>query len=109
MIKGVALLLLFQLVGESIVFVSGVPLPGPVVGLVLLFAVKYFGRKGLVVIAYNVALWFAVVYLANHWVVDILAGIAWATLAFVLVDWGWDRVLHRGGSAATRVAPGDSV
>ncbi|MBN9237955.1 murein hydrolase regulator LrgA [Mesorhizobium hungaricum] len=37
MIKGIALLLLFQLVGESIVFSSGIPLPGPVVGLVLLF------------------------------------------------------------------------
>jgi holin-like protein len=37
MIKGIALLLLFQLIGESIVFVSGIPLPGPVVGLVLLF------------------------------------------------------------------------
>ena len=37
MIKGIALLLLFQLVGESIVFSTGIPLPGPVVGLVLLF------------------------------------------------------------------------
>jgi holin-like protein len=37
MIKGIALLLLFQLIGESIVFSSGIPLPGPVVGLVLLF------------------------------------------------------------------------
>lgn len=37
MIKGIALLLLFQLLGESAVFLSGIPLPGPVVGLVLLF------------------------------------------------------------------------
>jgi len=37
MIKGIALLLLFQLLGESIVFVSGIPLPGPVIGLALLF------------------------------------------------------------------------
>ena len=37
MIKGIGLLLLFQLVGESIVFSSGLPMPGPVVGLVLLF------------------------------------------------------------------------
>ncbi len=63
--------------------------------LVLLFAVRYFGWKGLAVVPYNLALWFSVVYLANHWVVDILAGIAWATLAFVVVEWGWDRVLHR--------------
>ena len=77
--------------------------------LVLLFAVRYFGKKGLVVIAYNVALWFAVVYLANHWVVDILAGIAWATLAFVLVDWGWDRVLHRAATSETTAVAGDPV
>lgn len=60
--------------------------------LVLLFAVKYFGWKGLVAVPYNVALWFSVVYLANHWVVDILAGMAWATLAFVIVDVVWSRL-----------------
>ncbi len=60
--------------------------------LVLMFAVKYFRWWGLLVLPYNVALWFSVVYLANHWVVDILAGMAWATLAFVMVDWGWDRL-----------------
>ena len=38
MIRGVAILLLFQLLGESLVFITHLPLPGPVVGLVLLFA-----------------------------------------------------------------------
>ncbi|MBB5703872.1 holin-like protein [Ochrobactrum daejeonense] len=37
MIKGIALLLLFQLLGESTIFLTGLPIPGPVVGLVLLF------------------------------------------------------------------------
>ena len=37
MIKGIALLLLFQLLGESFMFTSGLPIPGPVVGLVLPF------------------------------------------------------------------------
>lgn len=37
MIKGFAALLLFQLLGESIVFVTGLAVPGPVVGLLLLF------------------------------------------------------------------------
>jgi len=60
--------------------------------LVLLFAVKYFGWKGIVAIPYNAALWFSVVYLANHWVVDILAGMAWATLAFVIVEVVWSRL-----------------
>ncbi|MGE6743975.1 CidA/LrgA family protein [Allorhizobium pseudoryzae] len=38
MLRGLAVLLLFQLVGESLVFLLGVPIPGPVAGLVLLFA-----------------------------------------------------------------------
>ncbi len=38
MLRGLAVLLLFQLVGESLVFLLGVSIPGPVAGLVLLFA-----------------------------------------------------------------------
>ena len=70
--------------------------------LVLLFAVKYFGRKGLVVVVYNVALWFSVVYLGQHWVVDILAGMAWATVCFVLVHLPWRRwwTVRRAAPAA---------
>ncbi|MGB3815221.1 MAG: CidA/LrgA family protein [Shinella sp.] len=37
MIKGIAILLLFQLLGESLVFTTQLPLPGPVVGLVFFF------------------------------------------------------------------------
>lgn len=37
MMHGIAVLLFFQLIGETLVFLSGLPVPGPVVGLVLLF------------------------------------------------------------------------
>jgi hypothetical protein len=67
--------------------------------LISLFAVMYFGWKGLPVLLYNPLLWFSVVYLANHWVVDLLAGMAWATLAFVVVEWCW-YVLTRSHGAA---------
>ena len=63
--------------------------------LVLLFAVRFFGWKGLLALPYNASLWFSVVYLANHWVVDILAGMAWATLAFVVVTLGGARLEAR--------------
>jgi hypothetical protein len=53
--------------------------------LVMLFAVRYYGWKGLWFILYNVALWFAVLYTANHWFVDVLAGMAWATVSFFVV------------------------
>ncbi|MFZ1327223.1 MAG: CidA/LrgA family protein [Candidatus Contendobacter sp.] len=46
MIGALALLLALQLVGEAIVRVSGAPLPGPVVGMVLLF-VGLRWREGL--------------------------------------------------------------
>lgn len=45
MIKGIALLLLFQLIGESIIFSSGMPLPGPVLGLVLFFIVMQLCKQ----------------------------------------------------------------
>lgn len=44
MLRGIAALLFFQLLGESLVFVTKLPVPGPVVGLVLLFAALQFAR-----------------------------------------------------------------
>ena|GEM_PF-704553 len=63
--------------------------------LVTLYAVKFFGKWGALFFFYNPVLWFSVVYSGNHWVVDILAGIAWATLSFAVVEWAWPR-LGRG-------------
>lgn len=37
MLRSLAILLLFQCLGEGLVFVLGLPVPGPVVGMVLLF------------------------------------------------------------------------
>lgn len=59
--------------------------------LTLLYAVKFFGRRGLIFFIYSPLLWFSVVYLGHHWVIDILGGIAWATICFVTVQliWPW--------------------
>lgn len=45
MLRGIAALLLFQLLGESLVFLTKLPVPGPVVGLVLLFLALKLGRR----------------------------------------------------------------
>ncbi|WP_210529627.1 CidA/LrgA family protein [Rubellimicrobium arenae] len=45
MIRGIAALLLFQLLGESLVFLTGLRVPGPVVGLVLLFLALQASRR----------------------------------------------------------------
>ena len=65
--------------------------------LVLLYAVKFFGRRGLVFFAYSPVLWFSVVYLGHHWVIDLIAGIIWATVCYVAVQLAWPR-LARGFS-----------
>ena len=63
--------------------------------LVLLFAVQTFGRWGYLTLIYNVALWFSVVYLSQHWFVDVLAGMALATVAWWGMGWFFDRASGR--------------
>ena len=65
--------------------------------LVLLTGVRVFGWRGLWALPYNVVLWFSVVYLANHWVIDVLAGIAWATVAFLMMEGVWAVARERFG------------
>jgi hypothetical protein len=79
--------------------------------LVLLFAVRFYGRRGWIFLLYNAAVWFSVVYLAQHWVIDILAGIAWATLSFYASEALWRRVSARTGRLAVsqRRLPGRRV
>ena len=47
-----------------------------------LFARRAFGRVGWVLLAYSVCVWFSIVYLADHYVVDILGGLAYAGAAY---------------------------
>ncbi|WP_461517552.1 CidA/LrgA family protein [Porticoccus sp.] len=37
-LRGVAALVCFQGIGEALVYFSGIPIPGPVIGMILLFA-----------------------------------------------------------------------
>lgn len=59
--------------------------------LVMLFAFRIFGKWGWLLALYNAAVWFAVVYLSQHWVIDAIAGAVWATAIFLLVEWFWFR------------------
>jgi len=45
-VQGITILLIFQLVGEIITKISGLPIPGPVTGMVLLFAWMCVSKKG---------------------------------------------------------------
>jgi membrane-associated phospholipid phosphatase len=53
--------------------------------LVFLFAFKAWKWKALPVLVIPVGTWFSAVYLGEHYVVDVLAGITYATVAFVAV------------------------
>jgi len=68
--------------------------------LVMLFTIRYFRWWGLFFLPYNLVLWFAVMYTANHWVVDILAGAAWATVSFAVVDVAWNMITSGDRSCA---------
>jgi hypothetical protein len=53
--------------------------------LAFLFARRSFGRSGWLMLAYSACVWFAIVYLADHYVVDIIGGVAYAAAAYWLV------------------------
>ena len=52
--------------------------------LVLLFALKFYKSKGLIFLPYVLAIWFSLVYLGEHYIIDIIIGTAYAVLAFLL-------------------------
>jgi len=55
--------------------------------LVLLFVTKKIGKRGLLLFPYVFGVWFAVVYLGEHYVVDVLAGIIYASAVFSAISY----------------------
>lgn len=47
MLRGLLTLLLFQGIGEATVYLSDIPIPGPVIGMVLLFLALQLRNRGL--------------------------------------------------------------
>jgi len=61
--------------------------------LAFLFARRAFGRVGWLMLAYTACVWFAIVYLGEHWVVDIIGGVIYALIAYLAILHGprWAR------------------
>jgi hypothetical protein len=61
--------------------------------LAFLFARRAFGRAGWLMLAYTACVWFSIVYLGEHWVVDIVGGVAYAFGAYFVILHGpiWAR------------------
>ncbi|MDQ6795955.1 MAG: phosphatase PAP2 family protein [Chloroflexota bacterium] len=79
--------------------------------LAFLFARRAFGRVGWLMLVYAACVMFAIVYLADHYVVDIVGGIAYAGVAYWavihgpgrlrrLIDRAADEELEAGAEAA---------
>jgi hypothetical protein len=83
--------------------------------LAFLFTRRAFGRFGYVMVGYAACVWFAVIYLGDHYLIDVLAGIAYAVVAYLAVTRapGWfRRVIDRAADAeieATVDVPGSGV
>ena len=56
--------------------------------LAFLFARKAFGKAGFLMLAYTACIWFAIVYLGEHWVTDIIGGVVYASAAYFVVMHG---------------------
>ncbi len=61
--------------------------------LAFLFARRAFGRVGWLMLVYAVAVWFAIVYLGEHYVVDVIGGVVYASASYwaVIHAPGWFR------------------
>jgi len=60
--------------------------------LVLLFSARFFGRKALLFVPYCLGVWISLVYLGEHYVVDILAGAIYALIFYFAAVWLHDKV-----------------
>jgi membrane-associated phospholipid phosphatase len=54
--------------------------------LVSLFALKIGKAKALPILIFPIGVWFSAVYLGEHYIVDVLGGIAYATVAFIVAE-----------------------
>ena len=61
--------------------------------LMFLFAMKYWGRKGIVTILLPFGIGLSAVYLGEHYVIDLIIGVAYATAAFLLIERLYERNL----------------
>ena len=54
--------------------------------LIALFALKIWKAKALPILVFPIGVWFSAVYLGEHYVVDVVAGVAYATAAYFFVE-----------------------
>lgn len=73
--------------------------------LTFLFIRKYFKRLGLLLIPYVGGVWFAVIYLGEHYVFDILIGVIYVFIIFALMTKGKKLWNILGSGAWSNIKP----
>lgn len=68
--------------------------------LALLFFLRFFKLKGLLFLPYVLAVWTSMVYLGEHYVIDVFAGALYATFFFLVSEYlihhiNWDKLLQK--------------
>ena len=61
----------------------------------LLYATRAFGRKAWILALWCLVVWFAIVYMGEHYLIDVLAGVATAVTAFTITEVTWSRLSRR--------------
>jgi hypothetical protein len=69
--------------------------------MVYLYAVAVFGKKGHLFLPYVLIVWIGIVYTANHWVIDVIAGALYALVVFLGTELFWRR-RERASAAVAR-------
>jgi membrane-associated phospholipid phosphatase len=73
--------------------------------LISLFAMRVWGKKGIPSLILPVGVWFSVVYLGEHFVVDIFGGIIYAAAAFLIIEYGLPHLARHSKFLQKHVPP----
>jgi membrane-associated phospholipid phosphatase len=68
--------------------------------MIALFSFKVFKKKAIPVLIFPFGVWFSTIYLGEHYVIDVIGGVAYATIAFLLVEKLLPRLTQKSKSFA---------
>lgn len=74
--------------------------------LCFLYARRVWPRAGWILLGYCIPVWVAVVYLGEHYAIDVIVGVVYAICAYVLIRTVLGRRAEAHGSAQAQAAPG---